>query len=249
MANQHTSLFLPEEHRIISDWLDVEPAETLPDDLTLEIALKNLGLDTEVLHIHIEVDHAVAAILLERVQGQLPQWASAREDEVFLARDYRDRAAERVIEVTPRHLFTLNWADSGPGYSWPEAYHVTYVPIYDVFIVTGSVDCTDLYGVTDFALGHFSKDKDIVTASGAIILQEWKILTGYDQHRWVYLFDEGLIDNSYAEKLADVIWDEDGQPRRNPGGVPEPDDGITAAIRAAFPSLTDEQIEDWAQTT
>lgn len=249
MANQHTSLFLPEEHRIISDWLDVEPAETLPDDLTLEIALKNLGLDTEVLHIHIEVDHAVAAILLERVQRQLPQWSVLREDEVFLARDYRDRAAERVIEVTPRHLFTLNWADSGPGYSWPEAYHVTYVPIYDVFIVTGSVDCTDLYGVTDFALGHFSKDKDIVTASGAIILQEWKILTGYDQHRWVYLFDEGLIDNSYAEKLADVIWDEDGQPRRNPGGVPEPDDGITAAIRAAFPSLTDEQIEDWAQTT
>ena len=39
MADQHTSLFLPEEHRIISDWLDVEPAETLPDDLTLEIAL------------------------------------------------------------------------------------------------------------------------------------------------------------------------------------------------------------------
>ena len=48
MVNQHTSLFLPEEHRIIADWLEVEPAETLADDLNLEIALKKLGLDTEV---------------------------------------------------------------------------------------------------------------------------------------------------------------------------------------------------------
>ena len=30
MANQHTSLFFPEEHRIIADWLEGEPAETLP---------------------------------------------------------------------------------------------------------------------------------------------------------------------------------------------------------------------------
>ena len=71
----------------------------------------------------------------------------------------------------------------------------------------------------------------------------------YDQHKWQYLFDEGLIDDSYAEKLADAIWDEDGKPRRETRDVPEPDDGITAAIRAAFPNLTDEQIEDWAQTT
>ncbi len=41
MANQHTSLFLPEEHRIIADWLEVEPAETLPDDLTLEVVLSD----------------------------------------------------------------------------------------------------------------------------------------------------------------------------------------------------------------
>ena len=36
MVNQHAPLFLPEEHHIISNQLDVEPAETLPSDLILE---------------------------------------------------------------------------------------------------------------------------------------------------------------------------------------------------------------------
>ena len=227
MTTKHTSLFLPEEHRIISDWLNVKPKGEVPRDLTSEDAIEKLGLDAETMYIHSIEDYAVAAILLERVQGRLPQWGAVKDGETLLARDYRDRAAERVIEITPSHLFTLNWADSGPGYSWPESYYVTFVPLYDVFIVTGSVDCTDLYGVTDFALGHFAKDKEIVRSSAAIILREWEDLTMYNQHRWQYLFDEGLIDQAYADKLANSIWDEYGEPREKRKGVPYPAETAT----------------------
>lgn len=224
MTIKQTSQFLPEEHRIISEWLKVEPVEEIPADLNSETALNNLGLDNDEVRIHSNTDYAVAAILLERVQGRLPQWASVREDAVTLGRQLRDKGAERVIEMTPRHLFTLNWADSGPGFSWPEDYNVTFVPVYDVFIVTGSVDSTDIYGVTDFALGHFPKEEDLLAASGEIIFQEWKELaTSYGQHRWAYLFGEGLMDTAAAQSLADRLWDPDGEP------LPEPEIADDAA--------------------
>ena len=73
MATKHTSLFLPEEHRIISEWLDVEPKEKVSTDLSIDDALKNLNLDPEELNIHSTEEYAVAAIMLERVQGRLPQ--------------------------------------------------------------------------------------------------------------------------------------------------------------------------------
>jgi hypothetical protein len=213
MTIKQTSQFLPEEHRVISEWLKVEPVEEIPADLDSETALKNLGLDNDEVSIHSNIDYAVAAILLERVQGRLPQWASVKDDSVTFGRELRDKGAERVIEMTPRNLFTLNWADSGPGFSWPEDYNVTFVPVYDVFIVTGSVDSTDIYGVTDFALGHFPKGEDLLAASGEIIFQEWKeLVSSYDQHRWAYLFGEGLMNTAAAESLADRLWDPDGEP-------------------------------------
>ena len=213
MANTNTSLFLPEEHKVISTWLDAKPAEELSVGLTIEKALSDLNLLVPDVSVRSTVDWAVAAILLERIQDQLPQWASVRDGKATLGRTLRDRAADRTVEITPVHLVTINWADNGPGFSWPEAYHVTYVPYYDEYIVTGSVDSTDVYGVTDFALGHFSPGEDIRKTSAQIIRSEWQFLTdNYNQYRWAYLFNEGLIDQAYADELADTIWEESGEP-------------------------------------
>ena len=128
MANTNTSLFLPEEHKVISTWLDAKPAEELSVGLTIEKALSDLNLLVPDVSVRSTVDWAVAAILLERIQDQLPQWASVRDGKATLGRTLRDRAADRTVEITPVHLVTINWADSGPGFSWREAYHVTYVP-------------------------------------------------------------------------------------------------------------------------
>ena len=189
--------------------MGVKPVEDIPDNLTLEKALNNLGLNEEV-DIHSVEAYATAAILLERVQNELPQWASVRDDQVTLGRNIRDRAAERTVELTPQFLLMINWADSGPGFSWPETYNVTYVPLYDVFIVTGSVDSTDLYGVTDFAIGHFAAGDDILKKSSEAIKGEWHHLAGtYGQGRWEYLFSPGLIGTEEAEELADQVWKEE----------------------------------------
>ncbi len=206
MATNTTSLFLPEEHRVVSSWLEVEPRADLPEDLTLETALDNLGLNQKVSE-HSTTDFAVAAILLESVQESLPQWGCVFKDRVELGRNYRDRAASRTVELTPRRLFTINWADSGPGMCWPEEYRVTYVPLYDVYVVTGSLDDEGAWGVTDVALGHFSSAENVVEAAGAIVQSEWRsMVEGYEFHRWGHVFDEGLIDTALAERLADEVW-------------------------------------------
>ena len=246
MASNTTSFLLPEEHRIISSWLEVEPKEDIPEELTLEKALENLGLNQEV-SVHSTTDFAVATILLERVQQYLPQWASVSEEKVTLGRNYRDRAARRTVELTPKSLLTINWADSGPGFSWPEEYSVTYVPLYDVYAVTGSVDSTDVYGVTDFALGYFVSSEEVLPAATEIVKAEWRNLTNTGgQERWAYLFDTGLIDGDLADTMADEVWSEDESEAEN---EEETTDGITAAIKAAYPNLTDEEIEDLAQAT
>ena len=71
---------------------------------------------------------AVAQILLDRVQDRLPQWAAVTEDSLQFARPIADRRALRKVEMLPRRLLTINWADSGPGFSWPVAYYATHVP-------------------------------------------------------------------------------------------------------------------------
>jgi len=67
--------------------------------------------------------------------------------------------------LIPQYLLTINWADSGPGFSWPVAYHVTWVPICDEYVVTQSADSPDAFGYCDFAIGYFLKTDDFVTAA------------------------------------------------------------------------------------
>jgi len=105
---------------------------------------------------------AVAQILLERVQDRLPQWGVLTDDGVQLARPILDRRAERKVELWPRHLLTINWADSGPGFSWPVSYYATYVPGFDLTVVTGSADCPDAFGFCDVAIGSFGPEVSIL---------------------------------------------------------------------------------------
>ena len=121
----------------------------------------------------------MAAIVLERIQDTLPQWASVKlreneyeENVITLAREVKARRARCTVELVPQYLLTINWADSGPGFSWPVAYHVTWVPIYDEYVVTQSADSPDAFGYCDFAIGRFPKTDDFVTAAAKEIKED-----------------------------------------------------------------------------
>jgi hypothetical protein len=214
MSTQHVSLFTDEEHVILAEWLSfepVEPVDPVDSDLTIDSILEAYGFNRGGGH-YSDLSAATAAVVLERVQDELPQWGSVRYDadgnpQVTLGREIRERSASRTVELTPRHLFTINWADSGPGFSWPVAYYVTWIPAYDRYIVTASADSIDAHGYCDFALGQFGPDEDVAAASADIIEADWSDQHGcYDQHRWAYLFGTGLISEAEAEEIADRVW-------------------------------------------
>ncbi len=158
---------------------------------------------------------AVARVLLNPIQASLPQWAAVRESgEVLLNRKEIQRHPQAVrLTLEPQLVCCINWADSGPGYSWPESYHVTYIPGLEKFIVTSSRDGADAFGCADHALGWGSAAEGELLVAKRIIQGFWEHQRNeWDQERWAYLFDEGLIDSATADAWAEEIWPQDNAP-------------------------------------
>lgn len=155
-----------------------------------------------------ELSNAVARVCLNPIQDRLPQWGAIdRDGDLILGRGVDARRRARV-ELVPQHLFTLNWADSGPGFSWREAYHAIFLPGFGRWVVTMSVDSTDVWGVTDLAIGAFGVGSDVVRSSGRIIVRYWREQQCFDETEggWAYLLDTGLVDSSVAWRWRRRVW-------------------------------------------
>ena len=150
---------------------------------------------------------AVAQILLHHVQGTLPQWASVSGDTVSLNRKAHKRHKDARLAFNPQLICTINWADSGPGFSWPESYHVTYVPGFDKFVITASRDGPDAWGCSDHAIGVGDGSLSSIEAAKEVLTEFWRMqVSAWDQPRWAYLFSQGLIDTKTADAWADEVW-------------------------------------------
>ena len=199
-------LFHPIEHAYISDLLGLpRPAGTEEIELNADYS-KEADKHPTVIYpergIHAwenEIDdacsNAVARLVLSNIQGRLPQWGTVNaQGEVVLARK-RGAVRRQAVSLMPQYLFTINWGDSGPGFSWPEAYYATYVPFYDVYVVTLSQDSPDCYGYADLAMGHFAPAEPVIDGARRVITGQWRTQFGHDRElRWAYLFGTGLVD-------------------------------------------------------
>jgi hypothetical protein len=199
-------LFTLDEHAVLAQWFAVEPSDEARQ-IDVKSAVERLGFKHKPGYRSL-LDVAVAFIVLEHAENRLPQWASVSDEAVSLARQYRDRetAPDRKVLLYPQLLFEINWAYSGPGFSWPVAYYVTWVPIYERFVVTASADSPDAFGYCDFALGAFGSDTPIKEGAQSIIRAEWQALRDMGLHRWADLFSAELISETEADELAEGVW-------------------------------------------
>ena len=194
-------LFTPDEHAILARWFNVAPPE-VAREIDLDEAISRLGFEEEPDQYRL-IDAAVAFIVLERVEHRLPQWGSIDADGVVtVARQYRANIKNRKVLLQPQHLFSVNWADGGPGFSWPTAYYLTWLPHYDRFVVTASADSDDS-GYCDFALGSFGIETPIREGAKKVMCNDW---TYEQQHRWAHLWGTGLISAAEASSWADAAW-------------------------------------------
>jgi hypothetical protein len=211
-----TSLYTPHERAVLSHYLgirDPRPQDLAGIDPTQPVdpeewdetigGIAPMPSDTD--YEELMVENAVARICLLAVQGRLPAWACVSEGRVTEARRrHRTRKVARLL--ASQHLFTINWADSGPGFSWPEAYRVTHLPGYDVHIVTASADSPDAQGYCDRAIGWFRRARTPLKAWRRTITGYWTGQRFDDQERWAYLFDTGAVDEDTVTRWADAVW-------------------------------------------
>jgi len=220
--NEIRDLFHPIEHAYICDWLGrPRPAGSEKIDLMADYWEENGEEEEAQTVIYPQVgeagwstemgdgcSNAVARLVLSNIQRRLPQWAAVQQDgELAFNREYGP-VRRHNISLLPQYLFTINWADSGPGFSWPEAYYATYLPFYDVYVVTSSNDGPDAYGYADLAMGHFSPDEPITAGAHRIITETWRRHhKDYDHEEWAYLFGTGLVDEELAYAWREEIWE------------------------------------------
>ncbi len=176
-------------------------------DPSLEAVFDAIGVSDEAFVPRLEV--AVAQVLLYWTQDDLPQISVVDEDGDLVVGRHAFGRAEPVgrLRFAADFLFCLNWADSGPGLSWPEAYHLFRVPGFERYVVTVSRDSDEGAGCCDNVIGHCSAELAPREAARQIVQAWWTFcLEDVEQTRWAYLFEEGLIDRAEAQVWADEVW-------------------------------------------
>lgn len=106
------------------------------------------------------VEAAVARIALEHVQAWLPNWLTRNVDgELVQCRQTRPSSRFRKVLLKPRHAGRREGFGAGPGMGWFMDYYVTWIPLFDRFVVTESDDDGE-----DRAIGHFRSNQPFHSA-------------------------------------------------------------------------------------
>lgn len=197
------------ERAFLSDYFGIRRPDRLKDLDIYEPVRNGIYVKRGQYSSEYDVPNAVARLCLTRVQDQLPVWAGVNNDgEFVVARSYT-RSEVAMVNFHPQHLFTVNWADSGPGFSWPEAYFLVWLPVFERYVVTASQDSPDCYGFEDIAIGWQFFDEDRVGLARDIILANWgSVHKPNNEEGWAYLFASGVVCESEAESWRVEIWPE-----------------------------------------
>lgn len=172
-----------------------------------EKALKKFNFDPEDLNTPFD-SIAIAKVLLNNIQSRLPNSGIVNECGYvsFTKNIEKNNLGPSKIAFIPRLIFSINWADTAPGVSWPEQYRITYVPDYNKYIITASSDSQDFYhGISgDIALGTSS---DKIESIKSVITGHWNELKlEYEQLEFAKILHEGLIDKNEINKWKKEIW-------------------------------------------
>jgi hypothetical protein len=191
---QLQKLYTREEIEIIQRWILKAPY--LPDDDG------TLAGDA----------NRVAEIVLFRIRRSLPQWAEVYHNgKVQFSREHQLRLIKKRDDLLiPTYLCGINWADTGPGMSWPEEYHLTLLPGYNVYVLTASQDSNEVHGYADLALACIpATDKNHLPLKDSLqVIRNWwqAELDLWDQSPWEQLLSAGVYNPFKLIKIRDKIW-------------------------------------------
>lgn len=208
--NELLDCYTDTERAFLCDYFKIKRPGWLKDTDIYQPVAKGIYVKRGQYSDEYEIPNAVARLVLQRIQEYLPAWGGADSEGKFvIARNYT-RKEVALVSFQPQHLFTINWADSGPGFSWPEAYYLVWLPVFERYVVTASQDSPDCYGFEDIAIGWQFFDEDRVGLSKEIIQANWgAVHKPHLEEGWAYLFETGVVSQSEAEDWRNDIWPEE----------------------------------------
>jgi hypothetical protein len=216
--------FHPREHAILAEYFElkkklpkeakkIDPHEIIPKDTGWDEGEQGIvcrpgsrGEDCPFEAIR----NAVARIALAPIRKSLPVWGTCGNGEVYHTRQEENtgKLPLRGFHSEPVLALTINWATSGPGYSWPEAYYVSWIPYYERYVVTASLDSPLDEGYLDFTIGWLPDKATVEEDLKAVIQARWAdlSLTG---RPWEECWNEGIVEDPWAWRSE--LWpDEEG---------------------------------------
>lgn len=151
--------------------------------------------------------NAVARICLDAIQSRLPSSIGVTSRGELVGERTPEPARPTLVVALPRLLLAIDWADSRPGFSWPETYHATYLPQFRRHVITASLDCAETWGATDLAIGVVHAQQDFLRGCGRVICSWWRHQrTLGDQPPWATVLDTGLVGLDTAHAWRVRTW-------------------------------------------
>ena len=237
-APAQVEYFYPREHAILAEYFEdkkklpkearkIDPYEIIPYETEYDESAEGIicregrgGSDG-----YQAIRNAVARIALAPIRDGLPVWGTYADGQVRHSRQ-RDQQGDlpvRGYRSDPVLAVAINWADSGPGCSWPLTYHVAWIPVYDQYVVTVSYDTDDIEGYLDVAIGCLPEGAGVETDLKEVIQGHWE-RDAYNLQAWSYCINPGIVKDPYAWR-DEIHW-----------GIDENGEEI---------SYSDEEEEDW----
>ena len=217
--------FFPREHAILAEYFDLQekqpqqarafdPHEITSEENNYDEAVEGIacrksygGRDYRA------IDNAVARIALARVRENLPTWGGLGKDGAFHSRQSENESLlpVRGYRSDPVHVLSINWASSGPGYSWPLKYYISWIPYYERYVVTVSYDSPEVEGYLDLAIGHLAEGASVEKELKSVIVRHWDRDSMYLQG-WEGVIDPGIVKDPWAwREEVDWGYNDDGE--------------------------------------
>jgi hypothetical protein len=193
--------YTPIEQRLLDAWFSGRALSDQDKALLEEFGFGNGWGDD-----YTPLDAWVAAFAVQDIQERLPNCGFERGDGDFSLTREIGQDCPRKVTGPAQLLFSINWADSGPGFSWPAEYNLVWLPGHDRWVLTCSTDGPDMFGYSDFALGSIGVNDDLREAARKIVVNDWERQQLNEQPRWSDFLAKGLIPKKEAMAWRKEVW-------------------------------------------
>jgi hypothetical protein len=217
--------FFPREHAILAEYFDLQekqpqqarafdPHEISSEENIYDEAVEGIACRKSYgSRDYNAIDNAVARIALAPVRENLPTWGCLGKDGAFHSRQSENESLlpVRGYRSDPVHVLSINWASSGPGYSWPLKYYISWIPYYERYVVTVSYDSPEVEGYLDLAIGYLAEGASVEKELKSVIVRHWDRDSIYLQG-WEGVIDPGIVKDPWAwREEVDWGYNDDGE--------------------------------------